>query len=1484
MPPVLPSKRDGVGLEKDDTTLALTLPTKDKKRKVSAVTAVSNMLPLPSQSARKSRRKYPPLPLVESVKKELEEAQKFYLLLSTSGKDFDRACIELCGDNDRSRRLRGLLLGNEGATVSELWLEKIQHDTSCCGHLHHLASDPATGTPGRIITKHMYNSGPYNSNISILLLQFEPILEAKFALSKHIFLRNDVFIGPVISNLFGLATPQSAYFQYQSGGLPEISSDQIEDMIRYCVKRCPINSDKVSKHIAQAAYKQIVVLGHEDLKGNTMGFGQKLADMCVEACNEGHFGEIEAEEKETWKKTMEVESKTIMGYPTTMQEAKEPGNNKVPLFEVSVVHDFAPPSFKKTIIKEMNELEFMVGSKGKSNAYIRNCSSLDNPAPFTVGKATVYAGKHASPIEKRLLRLANFICKSQEKYVLAETEGKGYQVTFAANQLLTVVATLREALFSPHSDYSARLCSPDGVDRQQSDLSDLWLPRREELQVLTYVLSNSSSRRSTELVYLDDTGHTLGSVPLSSFCIHHQGAGSQAPGIKHAAKVLNGAREKVGSDGEPTIWRLHLTCRYTLDPIKQQDEFQKQIMDEMQREVPLSEYKQDYNQTQVISKVISDSASPCLDGAPTGEELNNKGETTVGSTGLKSTANRVDLGSTENRDTYTNLTHEEYDKLKMFRCKQTMEFVGPLAQHCETAAMTRALFDEGILVQVQKTVGQPPVPVLHQVRTPATQGATTTVGKFPMIGDRMTLQNIASKADVVHNIHSSPILNPNTDGPVIIILSQPYKNDKKEFPAFKDRLVNWLAGDRKEPLFTDDFDGVLTIYGSGGSPTTLGDHPANYNKDKKTDSGARVPFSQDFDNPINKGLRHLAERNAIVALYVIEEKMFPDNVNVSPSVGIEHCTFWGMFVASSFIIEVDDELEVVSENINESDVAQKFARFRLVPHAKLRLTPLFNNKQLEKLMENPLVVCENYKVMTVHQDCKEKFVVDMPTGGQVAAMSLGVARITHKTLYSQFVEQRRYIPFLTDIVSDEEGGQDVEEFDDIDQTEEAFCGLSKVTAAGMGICAALVNASAAARFLKQSLEEPTKPDSRAIPLGNVKLPASLQETATPAASRPLDLNCNLGRETALSTSDLYQKTNTPARGARVLYKDGLFEDLLDILFQASIVRFTGRTARFRTYARETEALSLIPRRSHIARFLSFMERTIQPNNKKRSIGQWLSQQHKNCIPKSTHTFGGFSLFATQLAKNLEEVGQDMLRATDRKDAVSVLHQLLLSLCNDGNSRKLHWLAQEIVSDVDEIFDYAFGVPVAGGIVEGHGSKIGHGFVCLAEGDKSFGEGLQDRVNCVQRMKNKLELDLLGLEIGPDTIIVHKINGRPYDASDAEHEFCKLYQLGKLTFGHFSNSKHPRSAKAWCHPEKLHTLDILRKDTQVQTLVKKVDVARLDMLLALTDIMESIDEAYRKCSGSDAPDDMKLILPELCLRPGEAEWNRERLKKEQEDGS
>ena len=1514
MPTATPTMRDGVVQGKHDTE-SLTLPKvkkhprKRKAEKEMIVETVETLgmeteemeteeigdkvIPSPvSQSARKSQRKYLPLPLVASdkKKKEMEEAQKFYLLLSTSGKDFDRACIELCADNERSRRLRGLLLGIQGATVSELWFGKMQHDTNC-DHLHHLTSDPSTGAPERFITKHTYNSGPYNSSISTLLPQFEPIINGKFGSQKWKFMRNGGFIERVVCNLFGYGSPQSVNFQYQS-----IRSDQIEDMIRYCVKRCGLlNSDKVTAETAAAAYIAIVVVQKGDLNGNTMGFGQTMAAICRKACDANLFGEIDKTEIENWSPT--VESTTINGPPSSSypQPNDETGNatsgkKGVPLFEVTVVHDFAPPSFKEAIIEGMNELQFMIGSKGKSNAFIRNCSSLANPAPFTVGKAVVYGGVHASEIETKLLDFANFICVEQEKYVIKEMEGKGYQVTFAANQLLTVVATLREALFSPHSDYSARLCSTgiNGAPRLQGELDDLWLPRREELQVLTYVLSNSTADRSTELVYEDTVGSQLGKVPLSSFCMHHQGAGSQAPGIKHGVRMIKGATAQVATDGEPNIWRLHVTCRYTLDPIKQNVVFEQQLVEEMQYMVPACKYKADYIHNNVISSVLSDTDETALGVAPPvvlaqAGDLNNNGESAVESIGLRSTENRVDLGSAANRDTYTNLPHEEFDKLNLYRCKQTMEFAGSLPQHFKTAAMTRALFDQGILVQVQKTGGQPPVPVLHQVRTLVTKGATTTVGKFPMIGERMTLQNIASKADVVHTIHSSPILNPNTDGPVIIILSQPYKNDKIEFPAFKDRLVDWLAGDRTEPLFTDDFDGVLTICGSGGSPTALGEQPANYNKDKKTDSGARVPFSQDFETPINKGLRHLAETNAVVALYVIEEKMFPEHVDV-PLVGIEHCTFWGMFVASSFIIEVDDELEVVKENINEPEEAQKFARFRLVPHAKLRLTPLFNNQQLKKLMENPLVVSENYKVMTVHHDCKEKFVVDMPTGGQVAAMSLGVNRLTHKTLYSQFVEQGRYIPFLKDLVSDEEGGQDNEEFDDIDQTEEAFCGLSKVTAAGMGTCVALVNASVAARYLEQALEDPNNPDSPAIPLGMKNLPASLQLTATPSASRPIDVTTGLIRENVLSTSDLYQKTNTPTRGARVLYKDELFDDMLDILFQASIVRFTGRTARFRTYARETEALSVIPLRSHIAKFLVFMERTIQPNNKKRSIGQWLSLQHKNCIPKSTHTFDGFSLFATQLAKNLEEVGKNMLGANDRKDAVLVLHQFLLSLCSDGNSRKLHWLAQEIVSDVDEIFDYAFGVPVAGGVVEGHGSKIGHGFVCLAEGDKSFGEGLQDRVDCVQGMTNKLELDLLGLEIGPNTIIVHKVNGRPYNASDAEHEFCKLYQLGKLTFGHFCNSKYPRSAKAWCHPEKLHKLDILRKDTKVEILVKKVDIARLDMIMAVTDIMVSIDEAYKKCSGPDAPDGMKLIVPELCLRPGEAEWNRERLEKEQEDCS
>jgi hypothetical protein len=108
----------------------------------------------------------------------------------------------------------------------------------------------------------------------------------------------------------------------------------------------------------------------------------------------------------------------------------------------------------------MNELVYLIGFGGKRNAWLRSASTTSEPAPFTIGQ-DIHGGLPASNIEQKLLDIANVICEGQKSYNESQL-GYGYLVTFAANQLLTVVGCLHDALFSRHCDYSPRLCTKIG--------------------------------------------------------------------------------------------------------------------------------------------------------------------------------------------------------------------------------------------------------------------------------------------------------------------------------------------------------------------------------------------------------------------------------------------------------------------------------------------------------------------------------------------------------------------------------------------------------------------------------------------------------------------------------------------------------------------------------------------------------------------------------------------------------------------------------------------------------------------------------------------------------------------------------------------------------------------------------------------------------------------------------------------------------------
>jgi hypothetical protein len=101
-----------------------------------------------------------------------------------------------------------------------------------------------------------------------------------------------------------------------------------------------------------------------------------------------------------------------------------------------------------------------------------------------------------------------------------------------------------------------------------------FLPQQHELQVITFVFCNSPLQQSFDLVYQNQEGAMLTRVPLSNCCLHLQGPGSQMGTVTHEVTQNTNNGNEVG---EETVYRMSITCRFVLDPIKNQLLFNKQL-------------------------------------------------------------------------------------------------------------------------------------------------------------------------------------------------------------------------------------------------------------------------------------------------------------------------------------------------------------------------------------------------------------------------------------------------------------------------------------------------------------------------------------------------------------------------------------------------------------------------------------------------------------------------------------------------------------------------------------------------------------------------------------------------------------------------------------------------------------------------------------------------------------------------------------------
>jgi len=804
-----------------------------------------------------------------------------------------------------------------------------------------------------------------------------------------------------------------------------------------------------------------------------------------------------------------------------------------------------------------------------------------------------------------------------------------------------------------------------------------------------------------------------------------------------------------------------------------------------------------------------------------------------------------DLSSPANTDRYRQMSKGDFDNLGIVRPLPTMLFQGSMLSHLSSAPMTKFLFDRDFVVHSMIGIGSTTraVPRLHEVPVknsidPENEDDTPTVGvvlkfRHPIPGDRYKLSHICLHAGMHHTRRAHPMLCPDDDTHTpIIIITRAYKNDWRSVQAHLVALDAWRE-DQTKPLYNDTFDGKLTVYGSGGAPEILGTHPPDYKRDTKFDPQVHIPAAQPFDSSkINKALMKLAFENKCVAIYVNQDEMFASGGEEASTVE-PSCRFLGYFFCATLVVESLPAPAVHERFKNTTQEMQINAQYLQVPHLRLNLEPIFNNNDLQK-MRKVSDIANAYKILAVDHNCTDQMIVDIPFGGAEAALAV----LDRSQMYRSFIENKDYLRYLKTGPANRKYDDD----DDLGETRQSRATIRQLVDACL-----INNAAGAFRAMKTNIREEV-----AGPLMIESLPVICRLQATPMSNRALDVVCLFLRRDCKETG-LFQRTNT-AEGCRIAYTKELESDLVDLAFKVILLRFTGRINAFRNYSLHKNTSGMIPSVGDLGEFLDFMKQTVKQETSER-IGRWHSKQHLQAIPESVQRYETFAEFIGLVGAALPAVIADVLkkqvlgeRSRDtRKEAVGALKVMLSSCCCNGDtSAGLHFLAQLIVADVDEIFEDVFGETHCAGMIAGHGGKAG---VTLL-GDKFWRTGLPEIlkqiVKYVQTEVSEEHLAIAGYRKDDKGVVVNCMNGRPFNASDAEHFLCKGSVLAKLTLGHYRNSKYPLSAKPWCHPMKL---------TRV---VQPYDAFT-------TGIMETIVKSYSTCVSADP---CLLTVPEVCILPGE----------------
>ena len=916
------------------------------------------------------------------------------------------------------------------------------------------------------------------------------------------------------------------------------------------------------------------------------------------------------------------------------------------------------------------------------------------------------------------------------------------------------------------------------------------------------------------------------------------------------------------------IWRAAITLRFSIGRIKQPDIFKKLLGEMLLRsEPPLpAEWISLYDKKGgVIDRVTSyEVAVGCdvdsetviprhqsTEAIKEADQHQDPHEKPAPNKSVRPSNDRplVDISKAPSSDRFVQLPAVTFHSLSCTERTSVIQCGGSLPQELSRANAARYLFKKGYLLQITDDT-ECVVPTLHSV--PAGEIGSVSLSSvsrnlsIPIPGRRFNLSAICADGGLKHTNRAHPIYSGQQGTQRVMILSNGYKNHRDSILSYLAALDKWELGGCKDPLFgsdtpsviKDEPPGTIIVYGSGGAPEVPGSYAPSANGNHRNEPSIIFPLSQSPTCPLNTELKRMTEMNEVVTVYVNEymflrhepehdrDKTVKDRTVDGTTATVKrrtkvtrnlplsrkrksdpsHCRCLGSFEMHSYSLRSDSSQEVIQSQRLYSTDLQLLSRFREVPYYRFVLRPLLDNDSI-----NQLVHCGSASMKLIKVPCSSTDPIKIYVSTE--SMSQGLDLSGDRPLMREDIVQR-YI---------EDGGlckfgyelADVDENVLRDKNDSAEREIDDVLHRGMNtslpdLVKALVlcQYSGAARYMGQSLVN-IDGQRYATPLTTTKcaLPSVFQYRPMPMPNRAMDGIAMCLREDA-RRSQLFDTVQSSEYLPRKVVKAIDHDDLLRITFKAIVLRFTGRISPHRLYAKHYGKSSWFPEITDLKDYLDFMNKTLPPTeDSSSSIARWISEQHAHSIPDGTKFFSFFSDFLNAVAKGLPDVVKQMVtQSSARSRAVVQLSDLLRTCCvTSRQNGNFLFLSQQIIADVEEIFDFPFGPVVAEGMISGSGSL--QGYHMLNNGglkSPSFAATLSTIVSYFEQSANEVDLTILGYlraVKGGKTSVVNAVNDRPFNATDAEHFLCKCWIIAKYTLPHYANSVQPLSSKPHCHPLK-----------------------------------------------------------------------------------